>query len=963
MNETAKRNPFAALEVEALPFDGSCLSPTSSDGGSECGEGTPQFCSSVCSITPRSVSPMSKPCTPAARRLAADLDLTPTASPSPCRSEASVSPADTVWRNSPMPNRKKALSEASLSPAETDSVWRNSPVPPNKQRCSSPAPASSSALEEPASPHATPVAHATLSPMSHAKASRRLQRLQRDDKVAVAFSVEDWADDKNDSTAAVDGAAKKEAAMLSPGSGSTNAIASMACLERSLLEGDEASDNSTAASSPKLTSNDRGACLLHRQRAASMLVPLPSAASEEVPISAARFGLVRVLHTVAILAMAFAAGTYIAPLSQHQDITEYLNELYAVSMQGAFGAEADKPRSDPLLVSAPPKVLLKLVSSSLPSAATAPPLKVSLQSASMHLADPVPKAPVMDIGSMIIPPKSPLSKQTRVAIANVAITTSTSTALCISPVKQKKQKQSVTGIYHHPVSAPKRTVTRKITVYKTMPARAAASKAVATVENPSVTLSMMRQKARSAAKDERVSAIVQDMRTMMYKNFQASMRAFVSMPPLEVTLKSAVMDLNGDVGTTAASTATAVSHRISSANVLKPTSLSVSAPRQLLHLSSISLMPPSSFYTSKLSGMGVGVGVDGQLTSRVVLGSVRVDTAPLPLSLALAPTLKAAPVASVTLPTLTAFSPGVVESSIKSLQLQQRGAPTMDPSVEVHISKKSKETTDSVAPLQVKLTTASMILPEVEGDALVIEPLELVIPLAARLKSVTALRFKRMYQGPLRKEPLMPSTSSNIIGNIDLLDQNTAAGVLAIESAVEVDVYNTLPVQLLSAKWELQPQLFSADYAETSHARIVYVGDQSVPLMPVEAAQGQAQEVVVDTTESCPRAVGSQGSTSIRAIVRRGDLTVPTDVRSSVHQGPARSVEMIRAAMKAAAIDNAEPESVSAFGLLVAVYMFFQTAPVVPVLGVMKIANTLGKVSTSRHAAAFAAARLALLKK
>ena len=121
--------------------------------------------------------------------------------------------------------------------------------------------------------------------------------------------------------------------------------------------------------------------------------------------------------------------------------------------------------------------------------------------------------------------------------------------------------------------------------------------------------------------------------------------------------------------------------------------------------------------------------------------------------------------------------------------------------------------------------------------------------------------------------------------------------------------------------------------------------------------------MVVDTTESCPRAVGSQGSTSIRAIVRRGDLTAPTDVRSSVHQGPARSVEMIRAAMKAAAIDNAEPESVSAFGLLVAVYMFFQTAPVVPVLGVMKIANTLGKVSTSRHAAAFAAARLALLKK
>jgi hypothetical protein len=130
--------------VVARPY-----SPTNSDGGCSDYDSDVTPFRSVGSLSPR--SPLV--------RLNETLDLTP-------NSVASTSPINGTWRDSPVPNR----------------------------------------IRSPIVAVASPVAHAVLSPSSKAKYNNRLDRLTRDDRVAIAFNLEEYVDkeSKNGSSDIID---------------------------------------------------------------------------------------------------------------------------------------------------------------------------------------------------------------------------------------------------------------------------------------------------------------------------------------------------------------------------------------------------------------------------------------------------------------------------------------------------------------------------------------------------------------------------------------------------------------------------------------------------------------------------------------------------------------------------------------------------------------------------------------
>jgi len=122
--------------------------------------------------------------------------LSPTAKGKPI-----YSPIATRTRNSPFVKRTRSSRSKSVLSDSDDGSAR--PVSPTDNKFTHAfeeeayARTKSTRAHVPHSPHVLPFAHATLSPMSKGQMKRKLDRLAKQEKVAIAFDMEDFSDAKS----------------------------------------------------------------------------------------------------------------------------------------------------------------------------------------------------------------------------------------------------------------------------------------------------------------------------------------------------------------------------------------------------------------------------------------------------------------------------------------------------------------------------------------------------------------------------------------------------------------------------------------------------------------------------------------------------------------------------------------------------------------------------------------------
>jgi hypothetical protein len=876
------KNIFDSLEVEAVPFDGAMLSPSSSTSGNDSVEGTPDFCNSVGSRTPTSVSPKSRQITPAARKLAKDLDLTPDVSP--CMTNASLSPVDTVWRDSPMPARRNTSSmKASIALEEAETY----------------------------SPHATPVADAVLSPMSQAKAARRMERLARDNKVAVAFSLPDFADDKNDSASF-----SKKMMLLD----ATDNNAFVADESDSLIVQENIMHTPGGSLLP---SNDRGACLLHRQRATSLLVPLSPCSTTNVSTDAqsgSGQSFIRFLQIITIVISIYAAACNLISMP-FDSISSYQSSIPAEKPVKPLNPSMSDMMKDVSTVSV---LLPKLIQSEyiakteqmqyLESPKEVPiveeTVQVSIATTSTSISDMLPKDVILDTKSIKVSTNSFFtidlkSASTEYVKKDTMKTSSPIYGVSSSPYGKKRQR--VHGItYRSNIRQNKKIISKKRSIYNQIQTKTSTGNIVS-VPDANWQLVDIRA-ASSKAKKHRVGQIVIEMKEMMHAMQTKSSHLAIPGGYNMLTLPAPYMvdDVTASV-----------------------TSLLIPATTTPTKFELQNSAKTSCFYQSGISSP----------SSHIILGSLKITwTAQQSTPSGLLAMMQPWPrhLEQQILPT-------VPKESIAVLSLP--GAPhIVADEKEVIVPMRSFATikAEALAPaLSVKLVeTETTLAGGIESNDYPV--FDISVPVAPALLQVHLLRYKRQYQGPIMQEPVMVTHTSGIYGHIDALPRSMDTSQFPIIDIPITNELSILKVNLVSVMWSMGTiTTISSDYT----GKVTYVSDLSVPLMPVDivpqrhistdAVAEVAKGDMTSNTGSCPRIIGG---TKNKAYLMKNMKNI-SHMNTGVYYGPPRSIEMIRKAFKDAAAERQQAESVDALGLLFGLWVFLQAFPAVPLLAFMKGVN------------------------